>query len=135
MINRDHAIGFKSTHAFFHVSIFKLCDSDLVEYLPLEVGNDVWVGHNAIILPHVKKIGDGAVIAAGAVVNKDVPPYGIVVGNPARLVRYRFSQKVVDELLTSRWWEKSLEEIKSCLHEFQRPYEACALSNTMADTK
>lgn len=134
MINRDHPVGFKSSHAFFHVAIFRLCDRDLVEYVPLEVGNDVWVGHNAIILPHVKKIGDGAVIGAGAVVHKDVPPYGIVIGNPARLVRYRFSQKIIGDLMASRWWEKSIEELKPFLHEFQRPYEACAPANKLVDT-
>jgi virginiamycin A acetyltransferase len=135
MINRDHPVGFKSSHGFFYVSVLGFCESDLVDYIPLEVGNDVWVGHNAVILPHAKKIGDGAVIAAGAVVNKDVPPYGIVVGNPARVVRYRFSRKVIDELLASRWWEKSIEEIKPGLHEFQRPYEVLALGNQPLETE
>ena len=76
-----------------------------------------------LALPHVTNIGDGAVIGAGAVVNKNVPPYAVVVGNPARVVRYRFSQKIIEELLASRWWEKSIEEIKPYIHEFQIPYK------------
>jgi acetyltransferase-like isoleucine patch superfamily enzyme len=77
----------------------------------LSIGNDVWIGQNAIILPSVARIGDGAVIGAGAVVTKDVEPYSIVVGNPARLLRYRFSQETIVKLQESRWWEKSVGEL------------------------
>jgi len=121
--NRNHPMDFKSTHAMFCISRFGLCEKDLVHHIPLEIGHDVWIGHNAIIMPHVKTINTGAVIGAGAVVNKDIPPYAVVVGNPARVVRYRFSNKTIEELLASRWWEKSIEEIKPHLKEFTRPYE------------
>jgi acetyltransferase-like isoleucine patch superfamily enzyme len=110
----------KSTHAFFFNPALGVCKEDLVAYTPLEIGNDVWIGHGAIIHPHVRRIGDGAVIGAGAVVNKDVPPYAVVTGNPSRIVRYRFSKKVIEELLASRWWEKSIGELKPHLQEFQR---------------
>jgi hypothetical protein len=123
IINRNHPLDFKSTHAMFCISRFKFCDKDLVGYTPLNIGNDVWIGHNAIITPNVRKIGDGAVIAAGAVVNKDAPPYAVIVGNPARIVRYRFPQEIIDELLASKWWEKDIEELKSNIKEFQQPYE------------
>lgn len=123
VINRDHPINFKSTHSYFYNPSLNLISVDPIKDIPLTIGNDVWIGHNAIILPHTRTIGDGAVIAAGAVVNKDVPPYAIVVGNPARVVRYRFSKKAIDELLASRWWEKSIEEIKPKIEEYQRPYE------------
>jgi len=69
-----------------------------------EIGNDVWVGANAVILKGVK-IGDGAIIGGGSVVTKDVPPYAIVVGNPARVIRYRFSPEDIDFLLRLRWWD------------------------------
>ena len=72
-------------------------------------------------MPSVKKIGTGAVIGAGAVVNKNIPPYGIVVGNPARPVRYRFAPKMIEKLLESRWWEKSITELKETLEEFIGP--------------
>jgi virginiamycin A acetyltransferase len=122
-MNRNHPMEFKSTHALFFNPVLNFCDKDLVEYTPLTIGNDVWIGHNAIIMPHVQNIGDGAVVAAGAVVNKDVPPYSVVVGNPARVVRYRFSQEKIKELLDSRWWEKSIEELKDSKEEYTQPLE------------
>lgn len=67
------------------------------------VGHDVWIGRSAIVLPGVQ-IGDGAVVGAGAVVTKPVPPYAIVAGNPARLVRYRFDEAIIPRLLAARWW-------------------------------
>jgi serine acetyltransferase len=74
-------------------------------------------------MPNVKKISDGAVIAAGAVVNKDVPPYAVVVGNPARIVRFRFSNETIEKLQASKWWEKSLDEIKPIITEYIQPFD------------
>ncbi len=70
----------------------------------VKIGSDVWIGAEAVILSGVT-IGDGAVIGARAVVAKDVPPYGIVVGNPARFIRFRFDHDTVETLLRVRWWE------------------------------
>lgn len=121
--NRNHPLDFKSTYPMFYNSKFGYCEKDLVSHIPLEIGHDVWIGHNAIIMPHVKSIGTGAVIGAGAVVNKDIPPYAVVVGNPARVVRYRFSQEVIEELLASKWWEKTIDMIKPEIQTFMQPYE------------
>jgi acetyltransferase-like isoleucine patch superfamily enzyme len=77
----------------------------------VSIGNDVWVGHGAIILPGVS-IGDGAVVGAGAVVTKDVPPYAIVGGNPAKLIRYRFPEDIISKLLAIEWWQWDDEKIK-----------------------
>jgi acetyltransferase-like isoleucine patch superfamily enzyme len=74
------------------------------------IGSDVWVGGNAIILSGVT-IGDGAVIGAGSVVVEDVPAYSVAVGNPARLVRKRFPDDIIDALLEVRWWDLSREQI------------------------
>jgi len=74
----------------------------------LAIGADVWIGHNAIVLSHV---GTGAAIGAGAVVTKPVPPYAIVAGNPARILRYRFSDEAIARLLRSAWWERPLEQL------------------------
>jgi acyl-[acyl carrier protein]--UDP-N-acetylglucosamine O-acyltransferase len=120
-------MDFKSTHALFFNPALKFCDKYLVEDTPLKVGNDVWIGEYAVILAHVTEIGDGAVIGAGAIINKNVPPYAVVVGNPARVVRYRFSKEVIDELLASRWWEKDIGELKPNIKEFQQPYEKLCL--------
>lgn len=78
------------------------------------VGNDVWIGFEAVILSGVK-IGDGAIIGARAVVTKDVEPYTIVGGVPARPIRKRFDDKTIEELLRIRWWDQDAEKIKENL--------------------
>ncbi|MCF2970978.1 Vat family streptogramin A O-acetyltransferase [Synechococcus sp. Nb3U1] len=74
------------------------------------IGNDVWIGYDATLLPGVK-VGDGAIIGAKAVVSWDVPPYTIVGGNPARVLRQRFSEEVIQELLQIAWWDWDIEKI------------------------
>lgn len=78
------------------------------------IGNDVWIGTDAIILSGVQ-IGDGAVIGARAVVSRDVPPYAIVAGNPARVIRMRFSPRQIEGLLALAWWNEDDETIKGWL--------------------
>ena len=75
------------------------------------IGNDVWIGMNATIMRGVK-IGDGAIVAAGAVVTKDVAPYSIVGGNPAKHIKYRFSEEVIGKLLEIKWWDWDEEKIR-----------------------
>jgi len=79
------------------------------------IGNDVWIGYGAIILSGVK-IGDGAVIGAGSIVTKDVLPYTIVAGNPAKIIRKRFSDQNIKKLLKLKWWNWPIKKIKSNLH-------------------
>lgn len=74
------------------------------------IGNDVWIGYRATIMPGVK-IGDGAIIASNATVTKDVPPYAIVGGNPAELIRKRFSDQEIRRLLELQWWNKDIQWI------------------------
>lgn len=71
---------------------------------PVIIGHDVWIGRSAIVLAGVE-VGIGAVVGAGAVVTKNVPAYAVVAGNPARLIRYRFSDSIIRRLLCTRWWE------------------------------
>lgn len=78
------------------------------------VGNDVWIGYGALILAGVT-IGDGAVIAARAVVTKDVPPYTIVGGVPAREIKKRFDAAVIQQLLALSWWDWPIDKIRRCL--------------------
>jgi virginiamycin A acetyltransferase len=74
------------------------------------LGNDIWMGYDVMVMPGVK-IGDGAIVAARSVVTSDVPPYAIVGGNPAKVLRMRFSDDIVNELLSIRWWDWSAEKI------------------------
>lgn len=76
----------------------------------LVIGNDVWIGYNATIMAGVT-IGDGAIIATNATVTKDVPPYAIVGGNPAKVIRLRFADDVIERLLRLKWWDWDVEKI------------------------
>lgn len=78
------------------------------------IGNDVWIGYEAVIMAGVH-IGDGAIIAARAVVTKDVPPYTIVGGIPVKEIRKRFDAKVIQQLLKLKWWNWSTDKIHQCL--------------------
>jgi len=135
IITINHPMGSKSTHGFAWNAELKVSKEDKREWSPITIGNDVWIGSGAIILPNVTYIADGAVVAAGAVVNKNIPPYAVVVGNPARVVRYRFSKEVIDELLASKWWEKDMEEIESHIEDFQQPYERLYHERKNADSQ
>jgi Acetyltransferase (isoleucine patch superfamily) len=110
---RQHPTNYISTSpAFFSTN--KQCGKTFAdkntfqEILPITIGNDVWIGANVIIVDGVS-IGDGAIIAAGAVVNKDVAPYTIVGGVPARIIKNRFSEDKIAYLLKLQWWNKNEE--------------------------
>jgi acetyltransferase-like isoleucine patch superfamily enzyme/GT2 family glycosyltransferase len=97
----------------------KWIDSDSVqERKKITIGNDVFIGMNVVILDGVT-IGDGSVVGAGCIVSKDVPPYAIVVGNPMRIVRYRFEVPKVEKLIFSRWWDLPVDDLKLLVsHQF-----------------
>ena len=78
------------------------------------IGNDVWIGQNVTILPGVH-IGDGAIIGANSVVGSNVEPYTIVVGNPAKALRKRFDEELIDIMEKLKWWDKSIEEINNLI--------------------
>jgi phosphonate metabolism protein (transferase hexapeptide repeat family) len=84
----------------------------------VEIGHDVWIGHGAIIMPGVK-IGDGAAIGSGAVVTRDVPPYAIVVGVPAHVLRPRFDAETMERLQRIAWWDWDAERIDAALGDFR----------------
>ena len=85
--------------------------------LAVEIGNDVWIGYGATILAGVK-LGDGAIVAAGAVVTKDVEPYAIVGGVPAKTIKYRFSEEEIKDLLKLCWWDRDLDWLKANAEKF-----------------
>lgn len=102
-----HPISWLSTHPFQYT------DSPLTYHAPTEqavIGHDVWIGHSSTIMEGVT-VGIGAVIGTGAMVTKDVPPYAIVTGIPARIVKYRYPPEMIERLLASKWWEHSIEDL------------------------
>ena len=82
------------------------------------IGHDVWIGHGAIVLPG-RRIDTGAVIGAGSVVTKDVPAYAVVVGNPARILRFRFPAEIADRMQALAWWNWSHERLHAALPDFR----------------
>ncbi len=108
----NHPKSYMSTYIndnLFNGELKKLNEKNAVT-----IGNDVWIGHNALIIGQVK-IGNGAIIAAGSVVTKNVAPFSIVAGVPAKLINVRFSDKIIEEIEKIRWWdlaESELEKIK-----------------------
>lgn len=107
----NHRID-RPTSYFINQNIFNdSMELDIVSKGMIEIGNDVWIGSHCVILSGVK-IGDGAIIAANSVVNNDVPPYAIVGGVPAKVIKWRFSEEVRLELLEMKWWDWPLEDIK-----------------------
>jgi acetyltransferase-like isoleucine patch superfamily enzyme len=117
-IGKHPTKDFVSTHPMFYSTQkqaqISLVDKDYFEeYAPkTELGNDVWIGQEAMLMDGVK-IGDGAIIGARAVVTKDIPPYAVAVGVPAKVIRYRFEKKEIDFLLNLKWWDKDFNWIKN----------------------
>lgn len=109
-----HPVGYISTSPLTYAkgNIFKI--PSLFEELSTytEIGNDVWIGSKAVIMQGVK-IGDGAVIGAGSIVTRNVAPYEIVCGVPARHLRFRFDEETIDFLEKLRWWDMDPDEIKT----------------------
>jgi len=85
---------------------------------PCEISHDVWIGTNAIIMRGLK-VGIGAVIGAGAIVTKDVPDFAVVVGVPARILKYRFEKEKQNQILESKWFEKELNEAKEIVNKLE----------------
>ena len=113
VINGSHPVTHRSCHPFFFNPDLGYVDKLLIEErTELFVGNDVYIGLNVTILPSVVSIGDGAVVGAASVVTKDAP-LAVVAGNPAKLVKYRFSPETIESIAASRWWEKDIDELKA----------------------
>ena len=117
MNGANHQMNAVSTFPFYTLEGWKQTPPTQND-LPIKgdtiIGNDVWIGQNATILPGVH-IGDGAIIGANSVVGSNVEPYTIVVGNPAKALRKRFDEELIDIMEKLKWWDKSIEEINNLI--------------------
>ncbi|MFC0244417.1 DapH/DapD/GlmU-related protein [Falsochrobactrum ovis] len=112
-----HKVSYRPNEYFRHIGL----DGDFRKRRQAKrvvIGNDVWLGHGAVILPGVT-IGHGAVVGAGAVVSKDVPPYHIVAGVPAKVLRKRFDDQIIERLLALNWWDWPIERIYEVIPDIQ----------------
>ena len=119
----DHTIDYLSTSPIFTEKHNGTGSSWINETIapPFKrtiIGNDVWIGFGALVKGGVK-IGDGAIIGAGSIVTKDIPPFAIAVGCPAKVIKYRFSEETIKNILKDPWWNKSENELKANIHKFQ----------------
>ena len=98
-----------------HKNSYTLYTDTALHYVPhveiATIGHDVWIGHHAMIMAGVN-VGTGAVVATRAVVTRDVPPYAVVAGSPAKIVRYRYPPEMIERLLASAWWDRDPQQLK-----------------------
>jgi len=119
VLNGSHPVSHKSTHPFFFNPVFGYVDNLLIQRRKiLNIGNDVYIGANVMIMPSVTEIGDGAVIAAGSVLINNVPPFAIVGGNPAAIIRFRFRPETVSAILNKPWWIRDIDDLRNDALEF-----------------
>lgn len=113
MNDTNHQMNAVTTFPFYTLEGWEMNTPDPSE-MPFKgdtvIGNDVWIGQNAVILPGVH-IGDGVIIGANSIVGSDVDPYTIVVGNPAKPIRKRFDEELIELMQRFKWWDKSIDEI------------------------
>ncbi len=120
----NHTLNYLSTSPLFtehhNATSYSWTKNDIVKYpfRKVKVGNDVWIGSRVMIMGGVT-IGNGAVIGAGAVVTRDVPPYAIVGGVPAKVLKYRFPEEIREKLLEIEWWNLPDEKLKEIIDSFQ----------------
>lgn len=99
------------TTYYIHKNVLKSPRTEITSKGAIEIGNDVWISAHCMVLSGAK-IGDGAIIGANSVVSGDIPPYAIAAGNPAKVLRYRFDEDVIRELLEIKWWSWDVARIK-----------------------
>lgn len=108
-------------HAYWDLSTSCYLTDQNIEGNSTHIGNDVWIGADSIIKQGIT-IGNGAVVGANSFVNKDVPPYAIVVGSPAKIIKYRFSEQMIARLSASQYWNCSPQEARMILREIRSSF-------------
>ncbi|WP_026529105.1 CatB-related O-acetyltransferase [Butyrivibrio sp. VCD2006] len=125
----NHLFSYATTHPCIFNPTLGWVDIDSRERVHINIGNDVWIGDNVTILPSCVSIGNGAIIGAGAVVTKNVPPYEIWGGVPAHCIKRRFSDEVILGLEKIQWWNFPEERLKSIKELFSDPTELINIIN------
>jgi len=111
VVETNHPIDAITSHPVAYDPALGAVPNQLPPVPPLLIGDGVWIGHAVTILPKCRSIGRGAIIGAGSVVTKNVEPYTIVAGNPAKMIRDRFNEATVERIEAIRWWELSIKEL------------------------
>jgi virginiamycin A acetyltransferase len=112
VVPRNHSMAALTTHPVLYDAELGVVGIPLPQPPTLNIEDDVWIGHNSIILPNCKYIGRGSIIGAGSVVTKNVEAYSIVAGNPARKIKDRFPEDTIEAIENSRWWELNIDELR-----------------------
>lgn len=130
----NHKVDRVSTY-FMEQNIFggKITD-DVISKGGIVIGNDVWIGTQTVILSG-SKIGHGAIIAANSVVSGDIPPYAIAGGSPARVIKYRFTEDIIEALLEINWWDWEIDKIKDHRELFLNVLDVSVLTKLKVDSE
>lgn len=134
VLRRNHPATHLSQHPYFYNKKLGLVPEDTIQSVAdnlLHIGHDVWVGAGVTILPGCRRIGDGAIVGAGAVVTRDIEPFSIYAGNPARRIGQRFSNEMREHIEKSRWWLFPLAELSAALPLLCAPVTEKALDEFM----
>ena len=123
IIRRNHPVDWLSTHPFFFNHLFGFVAKDRIDFHPLAIEHDAWIGENVIITAGCKRIGIGAVVGAGAVVTKDVPDFAVVGGVPARLIKFRFSEVQQRRIISSQWWNRPVADCARWIDSMAGPLD------------
>ena len=121
VLRRNHPTGWLSQHPLFFnpdVGLVKTSPLGPISENPVVIGHDVWIGHGVIITPGCQTIGNGAIVAAGSVLTKNIEPFAIVAGVPARVVRFRYPEALQMEVARTAWWLHPVTTLAPLVHYF-----------------
>ncbi|MEM9752415.1 MAG: CatB-related O-acetyltransferase [Planctomycetota bacterium] len=128
----NHPIDTLSSHPIFYSAHLGYAKRTLVDWLDLEIGSDAWIGARVTVLPGCRRIGHGSVVAAGAVLTRDVGDFEVVGGVPGKLLKYRFADEGLRKaILANPWWEKPVDEVAAHMDAMQTPLEQLGVSHPM----
>ncbi|PTB96659.1 antibiotic acetyltransferase [Marivirga lumbricoides] len=127
----NHKTDSLSTYNILRNIFDQSVNNDMESKGSIIIGHDVWIGAHSIILSGVR-IGNGAIISAGSVVTKDVPPYAIVGGNPVKVIKYRFSEEIIREISEMEWWYWTISKIKDNKNIFEGSFNEKYITNLNA---